>query len=210
MSAHIDDLTLASLLSSKICHDLVGPVGALNNGIEIINDGADADLKEHAFQLVTTSARQAAARLQFFRAAFGAGGSLGEMMQVQEIQTLTGDFLDGSRVALEWSPSENAISRDAVRLLLNLMLIGVDSLPRGGRLRMGAVQRGGMNLIIMAEGRNATLSERAREILRTGQFGERLEAKESALLLTQRIAQQIGAELTFGQEEERVVVAAAL
>lgn len=206
----IDELTLASLLSSRICHDLIGPVAALNNGVEIIEDGAEEDLRAHAFELIGDSARMASAKLQFYRAAFGAGGALADAVNLDEMQDLTAKFLEGGRVTLEWTKGETALDRRIAKLLLNLILIGVETLPRGGALRVGVMKKGATNLIVVAEGRSATLSERSRDLLRRGEIGDALQPKESPLLLTHRLARDLRAELSFGQENERVVLAATL
>lgn len=206
----IDDLALAALLSSRICHDLIGPVAAMNNGVEIIEDGVEEDLRAHAFELVSASARQASARLQFYRAAFGSGGALADSVSVDELRELTQGFLEGGRVTLTWTPGETALDRALSKLLLNLILIGVETLPRGGQLRVGVMRKGATNLIVVAEGRNATLSERSRDLLRKGSADTALQPKESPLLLTHRLAKTLRAELSFGQEDERVVLAATV
>ncbi|MEL6279862.1 MAG: histidine phosphotransferase family protein [Pseudomonadota bacterium] len=206
----IDDLALASLLSSRICHDLIGPVAALNNGVEIIEDGVDDDMRGHAFQLIGESARLASAKLQFYRMAFGAGGALADSMNIDELKDLTTGFLEGGRVTLEWTRGESALDRTLAKLLMNLVLIGIETLPRGGSVRVGAMKKGATNLIVVAEGRNATLSDRSRDLLRSGIVEDALQPKEAPLLLTHRLAKSLRAELSFGQENERVVVAATV
>lgn len=217
LASEIDELALAALLSSRICHDLVGPVGALNNGVEIISDGADAELRNHAMSLIATSARQAAARLQFYRAAFGVGGSLGESAHLSELRDMTDRFLAGGRTTLEWTAEFDELDRRHLRLMMNLILIGVEALPRGGRLSVGLMRPterrdGQMSMIVLSEGRSAKLNERAQSLLRFGRLedGARLEPKEAPLLLTHRLARSGGADLNLGAETDRVMVAATL
>lgn len=210
--AEIDDLTLAALLSSRICHDLVGPIGALNNGVEIISDGADADLRNHAMDLVGGSAKEARARLEYYRAAFGAGGSLGDSAHPSEVRQMTEDFLDSRRYTLDWEQSEDSIARPHVRLLLNLILVGIEALPRGGLLRVGVMHRKTTNIIVMSEGRSARLGPRVKTLITDGVPADDapLEPKEAPLLLINRLARNLGGEISFGEEEDRVVVAATL
>lgn len=208
----IDDLQLAALLSSRICHDLVGPVGALNNGVEIVSDSGDSDLRDHAMSLIASSAKQARARLEYFRAAFGAGGSLGDSAHPSEVHGMAAAFIEGGRIQLEWTPDGDDIPRTQVRLLLNLILVGIEALPRGGLLRVGVLPREINNMIVMAEGRSAKMSPRTRMILSEGVIDDEkpLEPKEAPLLLTYRLAQSLGAELSFGDDVDRVVIAATV
>ncbi|MEO1329200.1 MAG: histidine phosphotransferase family protein [Pseudomonadota bacterium] len=211
--ASIDDLTLASLLSSRICHDLIGPVAALNNAIELFEGGGDADFRAEAFRILTEGGRSASSKLQFYRAAFGAGGSMGDEYEVDGLRRLLDGYLAGGKVSLEWEASVDGLPRDAGRLLLNLCLVAIESAGRGGLLRAGAMtQNGAVNLIAMAEGRGAKLSERAQAILAEGDraISAPLSPKEASLLLTHRLADALGVSVNFGQETDRVVVAAVL
>lgn len=209
----IDDLALASLLSSRICHDLVSPVGALHSGLEIIEDGADADFHNHAMRVVFQGARETKARLEFYRAAFGAGSGFADDANVDELRTLVAAFLDGGRLSLEWEEGEQAIDRVAARLFLNLILIGVESLPRGGLLRAGAMRQDSLSLIVIAEGPSTKFGPRVRSLLRHGALDideAPLEPKEAPILLTHRLAKERGAELSYGEDKGRVVLAATL
>lgn len=217
----IDDIALAALLSSRICHDLSNPIGALNNSVEFINGGVDAELRAQAFGLIGESARQTAARLQFFRAAFGVGGDFGDSVRQDELRKLVDGYLMGGRVTLEWEAGEEPLERAMTRLLLNLALIGAESLIRGGALRIGVMREssqggddGRQNLIVISEGRGAALRPRVAAILSAGeltpeqQADEGIRPHEAPVLLAFRLAQVLRVELNFGQEENRVVLAA--
>ena len=149
-SAMIDDAALASSLSSRICHDLASPIGALGNGVEFLSGRVDDATREHATKVIEDSVRQAAARLAFYRAAFGMGGSLGENARLSELRDMTAAILQGGRVQLDWETGEEEIARGPMRVMLNLVLLGAESLPRGGeslRLRAAGVdQQGGGNV----------------------------------------------------------------
>lgn len=206
----LDDLALASLLSSRICHDLIGPVAALNNAVELLDGGGDADFRAQAFKILADGGKSASARLQFYRAAFGAGGSMGETLEVDGLRRLLAMFLEGGKVTLEWEATVDALPREHGRLLLNLCLVATECALRGGVLRAGAMeQNGALNLIAMVEGRAARLSERAAIILANGETAVEgpISPKESALVLTHRLARAEGATINFGQETDRVVVA---
>ena len=122
---------LAALLSSKLCHDLISPVGAINNGLELLDEGgADAD----AMNLIRNSARTASARLQFARVAYGAAGSAGVQIDTGDARAVTVGFMSGEKAELIWEGARFFLPKNKVKLLLNLVLIANGSIPRGGKL----------------------------------------------------------------------------
>ena len=130
---------LASLLCSRLCHDLMSPVGALNNGIELLADEHDPDMRDKCLELLADSARASANKLKFFRLAFGAGGGFGEEVDTHEAQAaLEGVFGAERRIELGWMVGDEKLPKGAVKLLLNLALLAGDALVRGGRLDVGA------------------------------------------------------------------------
>lgn len=122
---------LAALLCSRVCHDIISPVGAINNGLELLDEGgSDAD----AMELIRTSARNASARLQFARIAFGAAGSAGMMIDTGDAQAVTAAYLKNEKPELEWIGARALLPKNKVKLLLNLVLIANGAIPRGGKL----------------------------------------------------------------------------
>ena len=137
------DLKVVQLLSSRLCHDLVGPAGAVNNGIELLEEMGDAE-GAGALKLAATSAEKLLARLAFFRLAFGLGGLSGKIPPLAEAHDLAQAFLEGGRITLNWPPEidanvRHAITAPAVKLLLNMILVAIDGLPRGGVLTVSLV-----------------------------------------------------------------------
>ena len=131
----MDALDLASLLCSRLCHDFMSPVGALNNGIELLADETDPDMREKCLELLGDSARATANKLKFFRLAFGAGGGFGEEIDTREAHAaLEGLFGADGRIEFGWAVADEKVPKGAVRLLLNLALLAGDALVRGGRL----------------------------------------------------------------------------
>src|SRR6187549_2408958 len=147
-------IELASLLCSRLCHDLMSPVGALNNGIELMADEQDPEMRERCLELLNESARASANKLKFFRLAFGAAGGFGDQIDTREAKiALEGLFGADKRVELGWMIEHDELPKGAVKLLLNLALIAGDALVRGGRLDVGAEHSGsGLELVIRAEG----------------------------------------------------------
>ena len=127
----MNPVDFASLLCSRLCHDLMSPVGALNNGIELLADETDPDMREKCLELLADSARASANKLKFFRLAFGAAGGFGEEIDTREAQAaLEGLFGAERRIELGWVVSDNKLPKDAVKLLLNLSLLVGDALVR--------------------------------------------------------------------------------
>src|SRR6476661_8835545 len=169
----------ASLLCSRLCHDLMSPVGALNNGIELLADETDPDMRNKCLELLSQSARASANKLKFFRLAFGAGGGFGAEIDTREAQAaIEGLFGAEKKIELGWMVPEGRLPKDAVKLLLNLTMVAGDALVRGGRLDVGAERGGnGIELVIRAEGPRLLLDPILRETLVRGSTGGTVEAR---------------------------------
>lgn len=124
---------LAALLCSRVCHDIISPVGAINNGLELLDEGG-AD--EDAMRLIRTSARNASARLQFARIAFGAAGSAGMLIDTGDAEAVATAFFKNEKPELIWSGGRALLPKNKVKLLLNLLLVAHAAIPRGGKLNV--------------------------------------------------------------------------
>lgn len=132
--AHPTDLELAALISSKICHDVIGPVGAIYNGIEILDEDGDAEAKSYAMDVIRNVTEQASARLQFARFAFGAVGSAGAMIDLATAEQISRGFIGQGKHTLVWTGPAGYMAKDRVKLLLNLVASALTALPRGGEI----------------------------------------------------------------------------
>lgn len=133
----ITSVDLASLLCSKLCHDMLSPVGALTNGLELLADETDPEMRKRCFELLEQSAKTSADKLKFFRLAFGAAGGFGDDVDTAEPHALIA-ALCGEKIKLNWSVTARTLPKPAVKVLLNLSAIGIDALVRGGTLDVGA------------------------------------------------------------------------
>src|SRR6185369_3416929 len=134
------EIEFAALLVSRVCHDLVGPLGAVVNGMEVLEDERDPAMRADAIKLVTMSADQALARIQFMRIAFGAAGSAGAELDLSEIGRLITGLLAGGKTTLAWQAGPAYWGKDWAKLIMNATLLAADCLPRGGTVtvRIGA------------------------------------------------------------------------
>src|SRR5256886_12409068 len=139
----LEALDLAALLCSRVCHDLISPVGAVVNGIEVMENDADEQPKTFAIDLIKKSATTASARLQFCRIAFGAAGSAGASIDLGDAEGVARGMLEDEKTKLTWSLPRALLPKNRVKLLLNLLLLATGTIPRGGRLADGAGGRGG-------------------------------------------------------------------
>jgi histidine phosphotransferase ChpT len=175
------DLKLASLMSSKLCHDVIGPIGAVCNGIELVSDDGNEDMRTEALKLVSESAGEASARLQFYRLAFGLAGGLGQDVSVRDARTLSRDLLSYGKVKLDWPDSEGGaelLPKDMIKILCNLLVIATGTLPRGGEVKVtGSVTGADWSFTFRAEGPRAVLREDMTHILQNGYNENELTAQ---------------------------------
>jgi len=202
---------LASLLCSRLCHDLMSPVGALNNGIELLADEHDPDMREKCLELLADSARASANKLKFFRLAFGAGGGFGEEIETHEAEAaLEGVFGPERRIELGWMVEGNKLPKDAVKLLLNLALLAGDALVRGGRLDVGAETGDGqIELVIRAEGPRILLDPALRETLAAGSSGGQVEPRAAGAWLAHSLAASGGGTIRLSDSSSEVLMIGA-
>ena len=171
----------ASLLCSRLCHDLLSPVGALNNGIELLADEHDPEMRARCLELLGESARASANKLKFFRLAFGAAGGFADEVDTREARVaIEGLFGADGRIQLGWMVDEPTMSKSALKVLLNLVLLAGDALVRGGRLDVGAERHdSGLDIVVRAEGSRIVLDPELKSVL-IGQTHEDAVAPRAA------------------------------
>ena len=204
-------IDLASLLCSRLCHDLLSPVGALNNGLELMADEQDPEMRERCLELLAESAKASANKLKFFRLAFGAGGGYGATIDTQEARTaLEGLFGGDHKVDLGWMVSADSLSKNATKLLLNLALIAGDALVRGGRLDVGAEETDGrLELVIRGEGPRVLLDPKLRETIVSGSANGEVEPRAAGAWLAHTLAEEAGGSIRLSDPSEDVLVIGA-
>src|SRR5476649_2340649 len=138
----IEALDLASLLCSRVCHDLISPVGAIVNGLEVLEEAKDEDTKTFALDLIRKSANTASARLQFCRIAFGAAGSAGAQIDLGDAGNVASGFIEDDKVKLAWNLPRVLLAKNRVKLALNMLLISIQAIPRGGMLVVDPIGAG--------------------------------------------------------------------
>jgi histidine phosphotransferase ChpT len=195
----------ASLLCSRLCHDLLSPVGAMSNGLELLADEDDPDMRARVMELLADSARASADRLKFFRLAFGAGGGFGETLAADEVKAAVVGLVRGNpRIELGWLVEIPAIPKTAAKILLNLAMVAFDALVRGGRLDVG-VEHG--EVVVRAEGPRIVLDAEIRSVLADG-VGS-VSSRTSAAWLIRKLAEEANGSVTLADGEDGVLLLAA-
>ena len=204
---------LASLLCSRLCHDLMSPVGALNNGIELMADEQDPEMRDRCVELLADSAKATANKLKFFRLAFGAGGGFADAIDANEAKVaLQGIFGAERRIELGWMVTPDKLSKGAMKLLLNLALIAGDALVRGGRLDVGAeTTQEGLEIAIRGEGPRVMLDAGLREMLTNGPPAEgQIEPRAAGAWLAQALAKEAGGAIRLSEPSPEVLIIGAI
>ena len=205
----MNDIDFSALLVSRVCHDLVGPMGAVVNGLEVLEDERDAAMRADALKIVGTSANQALARLQFLRIAFGAAGSAGAELDLSEVGRLVTGLLDGSKVQLDWQAAHLHWPKDWAKLLMNSALVAADCLPRGGEVKVEtSTDPAAPSFKVTASGTNARILEDVQHAIRGESAADALDARGVQPYLTHRLARGVNAGLTMTAGDGQVVLVA--
>ncbi|HET7166036.1 MAG TPA: histidine phosphotransferase family protein [Pseudolabrys sp.] len=205
----IEALDLAALLCSRVCHDLISPVGAIVNGLEVLEEEKDEATKEFALDLIKKSARTASAKLQFCRIAFGAAGSAGAQIDLGDAETIARGFFEDDKTKLAWNLPRALSPKNRVKLLLNMLVIAGQAIPRGGRISVDPVGSGeSMGFKVTAAGTNAKVPPAVPALLTGEGSGEGLDAHRIQPFYAGLLARASGVKATIAMDGEAVVLTA--
>jgi histidine phosphotransferase ChpT len=201
----------ASLLCSRLCHDLLSPVGALNNGVELLVDEHDPEMRARCLDLLGESARASANKLKFFRLAFGAAGGFGDEVDTREARVaIEGLFGGDGRIQLGWMVDEPVMGKSALKVLLNLVLIAGDALVRGGRLDVGVERHDhGLDIVARAEGPRIVLDPELKRALTGESDEESIAPRGAAAWLAHCLIAEAGGTVQVSDEEEGILLLGA-
>jgi len=200
----MNDMDFAALLVSRVCHDLVSPLGAVMNGLEVLEDERDIAMRADALKLVSSSAAQAAARLKFARLAYGAAGSAGAELDLTEVGRIVRGLLNGGKVELDWRAASANWPKDWAKLLMNAALIAADGLPRGGMVSVETSEDAAApGFKVRATGQGARLLEEVDKAVR-GEPNGSIDGRSVQAFLTHKLARGLNAGLTVSSQESVV------
>ncbi|MDZ4306844.1 histidine phosphotransferase family protein [Allopontixanthobacter sp.] len=203
---------LAAMLCSRLCHDLLSPVGALSNGLELLADEKDPEMRARCFELLEQSARISTDKLKFFRLAFGAAGGFGEFVEVEEPKTLVEALVaDKANIQVNWALAAAKLPKDAVKVLLNFSHIAIDALVRGGTLDIGAELRDGASeIVVRATGPKIAFDDTIGRALEGSLPANELSSRTAAAHMIHVLANAAGGGLQYQRTDEALVLGAVL
>ncbi len=207
-----DAIDLASMLCSRLCHDMLSPVGALSNGLELLAGEKDPEMRQRCFELLEQSAQISADKLKFFRLAYGAAGGFGDQVDVAEARAVIDALArDAKRVAVNWALAESRMSKPAVKVLLNFAHMGVDALVRGGTIDIGAeVREGATEIVVRAAGAKIAFDETIGAALEGNLSKDKLSSRTAPAHLLCLLADHAGGGLQYRQTSDALVLGAVL
>ncbi|MGK2740514.1 histidine phosphotransferase ChpT [Tepidicaulis sp. LMO-SS28] len=196
-SYELDAMELSALLCSRVCHDVISPVGAISNGLEVLDEDEDEEMRGHAMDLIRQSARQASAKLQFARLAFGAAGSAGAHLDLSDARDIVLDYAKNEKTEIEWDGPSATMGKDYVKLLLNMVLIGLASIPRGGTLKVTLedVTTDAPRFSLRATGKAARIPTETASYLGGAQPDDALDARAAQPYFTGLVARHLGMDI---------------
>lgn len=204
----IEPLDLAALLCSRVCHDVISPVGAIVNALEVLEED-DPSMRDFALDLIKKSARSASARLQFARLAFGAAGSAGAMIDLGDAGNVANGFLNDDKLSLDWDAPRALLPKNQVKLLLNLLVLATHAIPRGGKLVSRTTVEGEQGrFLITATGSHARIPPHVEDLIAGQSETGAIDAHAVQPLYTGMIARAAGMAIAFAIEGDQVTILA--
>jgi histidine phosphotransferase ChpT len=205
----IEALDLAALLCSRVCHDLISPVGAIVNGLEVLEEGKDEETRTFALDLIKKSAGTASAKLQFCRIAFGAAGSAGAQLDLGDAETIARGFFEDDKTKLAWNLPRALLAKNRVKLLLNMLLIAGQTIPRGGQITVDPIGSGEtVGFKVSAAGANAKVPPAVASLLAGEAGSEALDARRIQPFYAGLLARDCGVSTAMAMDGAAVVVTA--
>ena len=205
----LDPLDLGALLCSRVCHDVISPVGAIVNGLEVLEENEDEETRTFALDLIKKSAGQASAKLQFCRLAFGAAGSAGAAIDTGDAEGVTRGLFGDDKIRLEWVVPRVLMPKNLVKLILNLSVIAAGTIPRGGIISVAATGPADQPEIeLKATGMAPRVHHALPGLLAGAPEGGTLDAHAIQPYFTGLVARQIGYAISCEVAGDTVTVAA--
>ena len=207
-----DAVALASQLCSRLCHDLLSPVGALNNGLELLADEDDPEMRQRCLELLEQSATTSANKLKFFRLAFGAAGGFGERVGMEEPRAVIEALAsDAKKTELQWALEVDSLPKPAVKVMLNFAQMGLDALVRGGQLAIGAERRDGASeIVVRASGDRIAFDKAIGRALDGDLPEDGLSGRVAPAYMLHAMTQQAGGELQWQAGEDALLLGAVI
>jgi histidine phosphotransferase ChpT len=206
----LEPLDLAALLCSRVCHDVISPVGAIVNGLEVLEEDKDESMREFALDLIRKSAHTASARLQFCRLAFGAAGSAGAAIDTGDAEKVARGLIADDRTKLIWEAPRAYMPKNKVKLALNLCLIAAACIPRGGVMHLIIEgEADDIRMSVAVKGPNLKLASHVADLLEGRSESGVVDAHGIQPYFTGLVARSSGMGVTVVATSDEIVLKAA-
>ncbi len=206
----LDGPDLAAMLCSRVCHDLISPVGAIGNGLEVLADPEQAEMAEFAQDLINSAAKQARAKLEFARLAFGASSTQGTQIDTREAENVAQSYMSGEKADLEWNIEPVLLPKNKVKMILNLLLISAGSVPRGGKVTVSldGAPLGEEGAILKSTGKKTLIPHLVGPLLAGKPEDGRIDAQVIQPYYAGLLAREAGLDVTIELVDDVVTIAA--
>ena len=199
----MNELDFAALLCSRLCHDLISPVGAISNGIEILGDEDDEMMRQEVMKLLETSAAQTSNRLKFYRLAFGAAGGIGSQVPIRDARNAAISLFDGAPINLAWNSEIGELNKNAVKVLLNMILVASESLIRGGDLMVNISATGDkVHLEVTVRADRVIFQDKARDMICGNAENAEMDPKLAPAYLAANVAKEMNTKIEHVSHNE--------
>jgi histidine phosphotransferase ChpT len=205
----LDALDLAALLCSRVCHDLISPTGAIVNGLEVLDEKeSDQETRDFALDLIRKSAKTASARLQFCRLAFGAAGSAGAQIDLDDAHGMARAFIDDGKTKLAWNLPRMLLPKNRAKLLLNMLIVASQTIPRGGTIMVAPIGEGeSMGFRLSTSGLNARIPQTVPALLEGSSETGSVDAHAIQPFYTGLLARACGVKVELTVDGDGVIIA---
>lgn len=201
---------LAAMLCSRVCHDLISPVGAIGNGLEVLADPEQAEMAEFAQELINNAAKQARAKLEFARLAFGASSTQGTEIDTREAEKVAQSYMAGEKADLIWKIEPVLLPKNKVKMILNLLLISAGSVPRGGTVtvELDGAPMGQEGVILTSTGKKTLIPHLVGPLLAGKPEDGRIDAQVIQPYYAGLLARDCGLDVTIEMVDDVVIIKA--
>ncbi len=145
---------LAAMLCSKVCHDLINPVGAINNGLETLDDPSQAAMADFAKEMIASAAQQSLAKLEYARLAYGASSTAGTEFDTRECERVANILFAIEKADIEWKIAPVFLPKNKAKLLMNMLVIVLAGVPRGGNVIVDIEGEAGQEILKLSASSN--------------------------------------------------------
>jgi histidine phosphotransferase ChpT len=197
---------LASLISSRICHDLINPIGALNTAIEVLDDTSSEEMHEDALRLIKLAASQASAKLSYLRIALGSNSTSKGVMNLEKLKFLTENMFNTDKHRFYWAASELKLEKNIARILLNILILATQSVPRGGQIAIEIEEKSEqINLVISATGIKSKLDKQTEDALKGNMDSAELDGRVIQPFFTGMLINDLNGQIKAFETDKNII-----